>query len=435
MSPFTTGLNTPNGLVKLNSGGTVPPALINTSSAIGGMYNVVVDAVDMFNVTPNNGVDQSAALQNAFNYVGNAGGGIVYIGPGTFSLANPVYLSSYTWLQMSPHTVLQRMPGSPNPPYILSNIQFNSSGTPGTNIRITGGLIDARGTYNLTTPCTMIELFQGTNHWIDTVYFYSPASNSHAIELNGVAGIQLSNLVFDGVETSSAPQNSAVLINSSVSATSPTGLSSGLYNGSNCYGVTLINCNVIPTLNSNYSAYGCLLGSEIANSNLITAYDLTVSSSSFTALASNPPIYSGNAVWTQCMFTGNSWGDGMGIPNANITVPYDSWVKCTLNSGFSSPSGNYPLQYRVAQDGIVTVFGMVTLPGSGYNNTITTIPYHPTYAVYDALASIPGSVDAVYTRVDASGHLTLQQAQAGGVNVFINMNFPADYAGNGPWTG
>jgi hypothetical protein len=435
VAPFTTGLNAPNGLVKLNGSGTVPPALITASSGIGGIYNAVVDAVTMFGVTAGNNVDQSAALQSAMNYVSGLGGGIVYIGPGTFSVASPVYIGSNTWVMLSPGTIIQRIPGSPNASYIFTNIQLTNSSTPASNVKITGGTLNAVGSFTVTTACTLIEFFQGSGHSVSGTNLYTPAGNSHAVEFNGVSGGTVSNCLFNGTSTNSTTTNSCVLINASTSASSPSGLNPTLYNGQYCYGITIESCGVqLPANSYTYSAYGCLLGSDVSNSSAVGAQGITVSGCSFESPALNGPIYQASASWTQALFAGNSWGDGKGTSSSssvNTSIPYDTWIQCSLNSGWSN-AGGYPLQYKISQDGTVTLVGYINVSSSSPTGTITTLAYHPANPVYN-FVSYANTTQAFSIQVLTNGHVSFTYAPSGiaGNPAFINFTFPADFSGNG----
>lgn len=436
VSPFTTGLNQANGLVKLNSSGTIPAALITASSAIGGIYSAVVDAVSMYSMVSGNNVDQSSALQSAMNYVSGLGGGIVYIGPGTFSLANPVYIGANTWVMMSPGTVLQRIPGSPNAPYIFTNVQLSSSSTPATNVRITGGQLNAVGSFNITSSCTLIELFQGNYHVVDGVTFYAPYGNSHAIELNGVAGAQVSNCTFNGTPSNSAPSNSCILLNASTSAGSPSGLNPTLYTGQYCYGLSIYNNNIqLPPNTYTYNAFGCLAGSDVSNSSAVGVQGLTVTGCSFDVPAVNGPIYQVSASWSNVLFSGNSWGDGKGNSSSssvNTSVPYDTWSACSLTSGWTNASGGYPLQYKISQDGTVTLIGYINVSSANPTGTITTLPYHPAHPVYQQVA-YANSTEAFTVQVQTNGHVSFTYAPSGITSspAFINFTFPADFSGNG----
>jgi hypothetical protein len=438
VSPFTTGLNSPNGLVQLNGSGTIPSALITSAAAIGGMYTDIVDAVAMFGIVSGTNADQSVALQSAMNYVSGLGGGIVYIGPGTFSLSNSVYIGSNTWVLMSDGTVIQRIPGSPNTPYIFTSIQLTNTSAPATNIRISGGQLNAVGSFNVSSACTLIELFQGNSHVVDDVSFYAPFGNSHAIEINGVAGAQISNCLFNGVSSNSgSPSNSAILINYSGSGNSPAGLNPSLYTNQQCYGITMYgNGAQLPASGYTYAAYGCLAGSDVSNSSSISPQGVTILGNSFSVPAVNGPIYTNSANWQQLITAGNSWGDGKGTSaSVSNTIPFDVWAQVSLNSGWSNTSANYPLQYKISQDGMVTLIGCINVPSSGYNGTIATLPYHPAHPVY-AQVAYANSTEAFTVEIATNGHMTFTFVPSGvqGNPAFINFTFPADFSGNGTFT-
>lgn len=438
VSPFTIGLNAPNGLVKLNGSGTIPPALITASTAIGGIYNAVVDAVTMFGATPNTNTDQSLSLQAAMNYVAGLGGGIVYIGPGTFSVASPVYIGSNTWVMMSEGTIIQRMPGSPNAPYIFTNIQLASTSSPATNVKITGGILNAVGSFTVSTACTLIELFQGSSHIVDNVTFYTPFGNSHAVEFNGVLGGQVSNCNFQGIQSpSSQPTNSCVLVNYSGSSNSPAGLSGALYNNQQCFVISVHDNNAqLVGPGNTYGAYGCLVGSDTSNSSSISPTGVTVTGNSFNIPAANGPVYTNNANWHNVSIAANSWGDGKGNSLTTVnTIALDTWVACSLNSGWSNASGGYPLQYKLGQDGTVTLIGYINVNGSNPTSSITTLAYHPIHPVYQ-LAAFANSTQAFTVEVNTNGHVFFTFAPSGITTapVFINFTFPADFSGNGMLT-
>jgi hypothetical protein len=392
----------------------------------------------MFGVVANNNVDQSAALQSAMNYVANLGGGIVYIGPGTFSVSNPVYVGSNTWVLMSNGTTIQRIPGSPNTPYIFTNIQISTSASPASNIKISGGTLNAYGSYSVTSACTLIELFQGSNHLVDDVVFYAPFGNSHAVEINGVAGAQISNCTFGGVQSNStSPTNSAILINYSGTSNSPTGLNPALYNSQQNYIVTISNNGLqLPSSGNTYATFGCLVGSDTANSSSISPTGVNIIGNSFGAPASNGPVYTNNASWQNTVIAGNSWGDGKGT-SASISnsVPYDTWTQCSLSSGWSNASGGYPLQYKLSQDGTITLMGYINIPSSGATGTITTLPYHPTHPVY-AQVAYANSTEAFTVQVQTNGRVSFTYAPSGVTSnpAFINLIFPTDFSGNGTYT-
>src|SRR5580698_3257940 len=57
IAPLTSGVNLPNGLVRLNSSGQVPPGLIQGQQGAGGSFTNVYDVFATFGAIPNNGAD------------------------------------------------------------------------------------------------------------------------------------------------------------------------------------------------------------------------------------------------------------------------------------------------------------------------------------------------------------------------------------------
>lgn len=268
VNPIVNGINQPNGFVQLNSSGTIPASLISgTGSETGGMYSGVFDAVATYGAVANNGADQAVSIQSALNAAATAGGGLVWLGPGTFSLKSYLVIPNYTWLMMSEATVLSRIPGNTNAKYLISNVQFGTSNTPSTNIRITGGKLDSVGANNMTSSCTPIFIIQSSKTRIENVYINN-VFNSPAIEINGCLNTTIQDCYFDGngsnsfLNTSSVP---AVRVNSSASGTTPSGLSNTFYNGSNTVNCRLMSSNTMFT-NFTYGTYGALIGSDLTSS-------------------------------------------------------------------------------------------------------------------------------------------------------------------------
>jgi hypothetical protein len=116
VNPIINGVNLPNGFVQLNSQGLIPSTLISgggNTNVTGGAYNGIFDAVATFGAIPNNGADQTAKIQSALNAAGNSPiGGVVWVGPGVFSMSGYLVMPSNTHLMMSEGTVLQRISGS-----------------------------------------------------------------------------------------------------------------------------------------------------------------------------------------------------------------------------------------------------------------------------------------------------------------------------------
>lgn len=268
VNPIISGVNSPNGFVQLNSSGTIPSNLISGSgSTTGGMYNGVFDAVATYGAVPNTGSDQSAAIQLALNAAGTAGGGLVWIGPGVFSMANYVVLPNNTWLMMSEGTTLSRISGSPNTKYLITNVQFGTANTPSTNVRVTGGRLDAVGVNNMTSQCTPIFIIQSGKSKIEQVYINNVFTNP-AIEVNGCTNFLIDACLFDGPGTNNIFSQSsvpAVRVNISSSGNTPSGLSGPVYNNATCLDVRITNSTNVAT-GATSGNYGALIGSDLTSS-------------------------------------------------------------------------------------------------------------------------------------------------------------------------
>lgn len=307
VSPIINGVNQANGYVQLNSSGLIPGSLITGAgeNVIGGMYNAVFDCVATYGAVPDNGADQSGAIQSALNVAATSGGGIVWLGPGTFSMGGYIVLPSNVWFMMSEGTVLSRIPGNVNAPYLITNVRFQTSNTPSTNLRITGGRLDAVGANSMSSACTPIFIIQSSKTKIENVSVNNVYSNP-AVEINGCTNAWIESCYFDGVGTNSffgsgstAP---AVRINSSSTSTTPSGLSNTFYNNTICYGVHLSSSQTVSTTYS-YGCYGALIGSDLFSSHNSDHIFINGCGTAYTSQLGSA-IYS-NSNWRYSTNTGN----------------------------------------------------------------------------------------------------------------------------------
>lgn len=442
VSPITSGVNGPNGYVKANSSGVVPASLIY-SAVTGGAFNKVYDAVAMYGATAGTGSDQSTAINNALGAASAAGGGIVYIGPGIFSIANTLVIGSNTWLMMTPTTVLKRITGSPNASYMISNIAINSSSSPGANIFITGGQIDSLGS-GVTSNCTNIFFFQAANSVIRDVRFNSPRAAGPAVELNGCAYVTLDNLLFDGVTGTSVYDMPAVRLNTSSASTSPAGLNSSLYTAVQCRAVTIRSChNTLPA--SNKGCFSALVANDLLDASAGAHFGITIMGNT-TRYAS---FYSGVATvtntagpvvvnlngpqWSNVSVLGNNWFDYQPTP----------WATISLTGSFTTPGSNlsYPLQVRLTSEGKVEVVGSLELPSSYNNVTFATMPsgiplptndtFYTAITVNSGTWSQSPSVRLYGSASPTAGQMRLFGIPSGlnGDNVFFKFEYPLDQTG------
>lgn len=354
VSPITTGVNGPNGYVKTNGSGFIPAALINGSAATGGLYSTVFDAVTMYGAVAGNGLDQSVAIQNALNACSAVGGGIVFLGQGTFSLSNYLIMPSNVWLMMTPQTVLQRISGSSNPAYMITNVIF-STGAVGSNVKITGGYIDSYGSAHLTSACTNIFLWQASNAWVEDVRTNTPSGAGPAIEVNGCSNVWITNCLFSGTSGSGVTVP-AIRINSSSTSTSPSGLPGGSYNNKTAAGVYITNC----AASGSSGTFGSLVGSDKVYASAATHNYITISGSSTQYAMTNGSVYPNTASWNN-----SDWG--------NNGFFESGWIAASYSNGWTTGSG-LALKYRYATGNCIEFQGLVSCPSSGASGqTITTI--------------------------------------------------------------
>lgn len=135
--PITTGINEPNGYVVLNAQGKLPLGLVPVGA---GLTNWI-DAIPNYSVPTNGTGDASQGLNAALYQTSLNGGGIVYVGSGTFALANTLIIYPNTWLLCSSGAVFTRINLTSPPFAMIAN--YNSGVTPQNgNIRVTGGTWD-----------------------------------------------------------------------------------------------------------------------------------------------------------------------------------------------------------------------------------------------------------------------------------------------------
>lgn len=416
VTPITSGTNLPNGYVKLDGSGHIPAALISGTSA-GGLYTKVYDAVGLFGMFTGSS-DTSSQLQAALNAAAGSGGGLVYVAPGTYSLADYVVIGSNTWLLLAEGAVLQRIQGATNPPYMISNVRFGTTNTPATNFKISGGKLDAVGSQNLASACTPIFVIQSTkteirDMWINNVF------NNPAMEINGSNIFRVDFCHFTGTGSNSTqPTVPAIRLNTSEGATTPGGLLGSLYNGSVCQIVKITDCEIGGLTGTTFGSYGEFCGSDLIGTQHNN--DITITACS-TRYASNNHTPIDTSHWI-------NWS----IDNCNFTETSSSnvgseWTTMTLKNGNSvgsdAFSNNYPPAFRLMQDGTLALRGVVN-NGSNPNAVFATLgaaygntqPNQPAASV----VQVSGNHQGVVT-IDSAGNLTLQGNFAGpNENIYID---------------
>lgn len=272
VTPLTTGLNGPNGLVQLNSSGNIPPSLITGTGGPGGAYTRIYDAVATYGMSTSAN-DNSVSLQNALNAASSAGGGIVYIGSGNYLMADYVVIGNNTWLLMAEGCVLRRVAGAVNPPYMITNVRFGTSNTPSTNLKITGGRLDTAGPNNLTSACTALFVIQSSKTKIEDMTIFG-VYNAPPIEINGCVDTHINNVGIDAPGTTSGSYP-AIRLNYSSSSTTPAGLAGGLYSNAVTTSTMISNCRLEKPA-SGAGAYTSLVSFDFTWLTSATAVDTLV---------------------------------------------------------------------------------------------------------------------------------------------------------------
>jgi Pectate lyase superfamily protein len=412
VNPITTGVNGPNGYVKANSSGFIPSALISGSATTGGIYSGVYDAVTMFGAVAGNGLDQSTALQNALNAAGTAGGGIVYIGPGTFSISNYLIMPSNVWLLMNPGTKLQRIPGSVNAPYMITNVQFGTSNPPSTNVKITGGTVNSYGS-GVSSACTNILLVQGSQSMIEGVHFFSPFAAGPAIEVNGCSQTYISRCNFDGNAGAGVSSVPAVRVNTTSTSTSPASLPGVSYNNAAVAGLHVDSCTTAALSGGPNGPFGSLVGSDKVSISFNVHSYIVVSGCTTFYASNNSPIFMNTAIWNSSTWANNAWFEFSGV-----------WNTITLDGGWST-SGSFPIpQYRLTADGNLQLSGFAT-KGTNFTSNQTLNSSHPLPALYRPANAHHYRAWDNSTGTARSG---IQIDNTGVITVFGSSGFPGQQA-------
>lgn len=415
VTPITTGVNGPNGYVKLNGSGQLTASLV---TSIGGIFTNIYDAVAQYGAVANTGSDQTTKIQNALNAAGSAGGGIVYVGPGTFSLKNYLVMPSNVWLILSEGTTLKRISGSPTPPYLISNVQFGTSNTPSTNFKISGGSLDAVGS-GLTTNCIPIFLIQGNNSVIENMIINNIFSEA-AIELNGCNHVSVRDIIFDGTNNASGGSafKPAIRINISDATTTPAGLAGSVYNDALCRNISISCCRVRSKTNT-WGPYSSLIDSDkIAggqgNHTFITVTGCTVT------YVDNPTVrfsINPHGVWDQYSTSGNA-------------VTEHSWQSLGSLAGYTVNIG----RYRLTDDNCVEFDIDIGANGSNatavsFNNAPLPPLYHPQVGRRIAM----GTNRTIFAGdpwprlfFNTSGDVQVNQAANNNANLSCNARIPLD---------
>lgn len=411
VTPITSGTNQANGYVKLNSSGRIPASLITGSGGPGGMYTAVFDAVATYGMTAGSS-DCSTQLQAALDAAQTAGGGIVWVGPGNFSLANYVVIHSNTWLLLSEGTTLTRISSGVAPSHLISNVKFSTSNTPASNVRISGGKIDAIGS-GLTSACTPIFVIQSTYTNIYSVNINVPNGNP-AIELNGCSRAYVTECYITAPGSAAQFNPPAIRLNVSDTGTTPSGFPAGIYNEQACSYVFIDGC-VVPKNSHTYNGFGAFCGFD--DLGLTPAGSpgnhqvITITNNTFLNAATlNDPIT--YTLMGQYTASGNKFSD-YGYTNLNSS---SSWQALNLQNSWVNSGIGPHAQWRFVPGDQTTIeiIGDVTIGLSGDGVSFASFPQ------LSSLASINTTQVATPFLLPGGGGTTASRVfvgTAGGINL------------------
>jgi hypothetical protein len=265
VTPITTGTNEPNGYVVLNAQGKLPLALVPVGA---GLTNFV-DAIPDLQLNTD-GSDVSVNLNTGIADLSTAGGGIMWVGSGTFGLASPILMQPNVWLWCSPGAVFNRITITTPPTCMITN--FNSLTPPSSgNMWVTGGTWDVATVSR--TGCIM--LFAGASflNFRDMQVTGYPDGQSPIGRFYGCTDINFDNIVIDA----EAPANSGrgnqvapVFEIEELNITNIPGVPTGSYTGAECSNIHLTGCNLTAgTLSDSYGEY-CAWSSFCGTTGTIT---------------------------------------------------------------------------------------------------------------------------------------------------------------------
>jgi hypothetical protein len=186
------GINQPNGLVRLGPDGKIPLGEVPVGAGLTNWIDVIPD----YGV-PTNGVSDCAPSINAALFTTGVtnGGGILYIGNGTFNLGSPLIIYPNTWLLCSPGAIFQRSAPITAPFSMIQN--FTSTILPaGSNVIIQGGQWKVNSRSEHGTMFTFANL--GNVKIQDLTIFGNPDGHSPFGRLFGCTDVTIDNVQLVG---------------------------------------------------------------------------------------------------------------------------------------------------------------------------------------------------------------------------------------------
>ena len=216
--------------------------------AKGNMKDLIIN-FDEYNPDKTGVSDVSYMLQDAFERIKINGSGTVNISEGEYLINSRVIIYGNTTLNMTDKTILSR--GNTNE--TIMNASYNDVFTEyngNSNINFIGGIFYSN--YSKieeypTEAANQINLMHAENITFKNVTFRDTISY-HSIDANGIKGLRLENCTFEGY----AKVKSGISMKESIQLSeylSDSIAGSGVYDGTPCRDVFIINCTFKPSDN------------------------------------------------------------------------------------------------------------------------------------------------------------------------------------------
>lgn len=350
VTPITSGVNSANGYVKLNSSGQVPNNLLPSAGGLSDVYDV---SSSTFGAVGNGSTDDTTAIQAALTAAATAGGGEVWIPNGQWAISSTLLIGNNTWLHLSPGATLWRKINAVSglPPTVLV-ANFNASTS---NTSITGNILVSGGTWDMTTQGTFstsgvvaIQLANAQFCGIEQTEFIMP-QNSPAVQAFGMTSVVFRDNLYTNYAqpTLSLASTTAPAIQLSAASTAelPAGLNGSMYTNAMCNQISLDNQVISEPYGGyatssgvSYGGYGYLLGSVFPYTTGVFHQNLTVANCIANGLAQN--LWQCNE-WENVYLSNMFFGVGFNTVNgANIITSTTNYPAGNPNPGYIVSTDN-----------------------------------------------------------------------------------------------
>ena len=337
VSPLTSGINGPNGLLQLDGTGRIPSSTLPTGGGRTSTFDVVKDYS-----APTNGTAASSAIQSALNDAGTDGGGEVWVGDGTFGIDTTLYVPSNVWLHLSPGATMSRIVNGGSglaPAYMVANFNGSVSSAGAGNILIEGGswIFDSQAA----TGAPM-AFATGSNIVVQNTIIRTLTGKADIL-LAGMTGFGVRDAIFTPATPSTRATYSsampAVRVENAVSGVI-SGLNGAMYTASPCSFVTIESCAITGATASDgtglYTAFGGMAGTTAPQSGSFHN-SILVAHNGAVALPYNA-VYPAN--WQSMTVTSNQFNINNGVTSTATWSPSapGSTNQVVANNGVGDPS-------------------------------------------------------------------------------------------------